>query len=231
MPPVVSLIGKPDCGKTTLLEKLLPELANRGLRVGTIKHHVHGFEMDTPAKDSWRHKQAGAHTVALSSPTGLGIIRDTAGDTAVEELVDRYFQDLDLVITEGYKKSTLPKIEVFRSTAHNSPLGNRDTTLIATVSDIQLYDGLPRFQPDDISGLADFLIDRLVKPDARSGHQTFSVRLAVDGTPIELTPFVKTFLARAVHGMVSTLNGCRHPQNIQLTLIDPVDASSTDRDG
>ena len=68
MPPVVSFVGKPDSGKTTLLEKLIPELNRRGYRVGTIKHHVHQFEMDKPGKDTFRHKQAGARVVALSSP-------------------------------------------------------------------------------------------------------------------------------------------------------------------
>ena len=66
VPPVVSIIGKPDCGKTTLLEKLIPELTNQGYRVGTIKHHVHEFEMDKPGKDTWKHKQAGRPTCCSS---------------------------------------------------------------------------------------------------------------------------------------------------------------------
>ena len=97
---IIALVGKPDSGKTTLLEKLLPELNRRGYRIGTVKHHVHKFEMDKEGKDTWRHKQAGASTVALSSPTGLGIIRDVDHDQAIEELLDRYYYDVDLVIAE-----------------------------------------------------------------------------------------------------------------------------------
>ncbi|MDZ7642747.1 MAG: molybdopterin-guanine dinucleotide biosynthesis protein B [Desulfurivibrio sp.] len=93
--PVVALVGKPDCGKTTLLEKLLPELRERGYRVGTIKHHVHEFAMDTPGKDTWRHKQAGAEAVVLR---GVGLVSDTDRDLGVDELVTRYLGGMDLVI-------------------------------------------------------------------------------------------------------------------------------------
>ncbi|MBE9520643.1 MAG: molybdopterin-guanine dinucleotide biosynthesis protein B, partial [Proteobacteria bacterium] len=122
MPPVVAIIGKKNCGKTTLIEKLIPELIDLGYRVGTIKHH-HGaiISMDQPGKDTWRHKQAGAHAVVLSSPTGLGMIRDTPREIPVPELVDLYFSDVDLVLTEGYKKESLPKVEIFRSAVHAEP--------------------------------------------------------------------------------------------------------------
>ena len=158
MPPIVSLIGKANSGKTTLLEKLIPALNARNIRVGTIKHHVHAFDMDRPGKDTWRHKQAGAKVVALSSPTGLGIIRDTERDTPLIEVVSRYFDDVDLVIAEGYKSGPAPKIEVFRSTAHDAPLADRDETWLAMVSDQTLECGLPLFALNDAAGLADFLI-------------------------------------------------------------------------
>jgi len=166
MPPVVSLIGKANSGKTTLLEKLLPALNAHGLRVGTIKHHVHAFDMDRPGKDTWRHKQAGATVVALSSPTGLGLIRDTDHDLPLTEVVSRYFAEVDLVITEGYKSGPAPKVEIFRSAMHQEPLANRDKTWLAMVSDIPLDCGLPVFALDDAAGLARFLIDTLL-----SNHQ------------------------------------------------------------
>ena len=158
MPPIVSLIGKANSGKTTLLEKLIPALGVRKVRVGTVKHHVHAFGMDKPGKDTWRHKQAGAKVVALSSPSGLGIIRDTDHDIPLLELVDRYFDDVDLVLAEGYKTGPAPKIEVFRSAAHSTPLANRDETWLAMVSDQPLDYGLPLFALDDAADLADFLI-------------------------------------------------------------------------
>jgi molybdopterin-guanine dinucleotide biosynthesis protein B len=162
MPPVLVLIGKPNCGKTTLIEKLIPALADKGLRVGTIKHHHGDIQMDTPGKDTWRHKQAGAQVVLLSSPVGIGLIQDTNGDAPVEDLVSRYFQEVDLVIAEGYKWSTLPKIEVFRSTVYDEPMQEPGETLIAMVSDVEVRQGLPWFGYDDIGSLVEFIIVKIL---------------------------------------------------------------------
>jgi len=162
MPPVLALIGKPDCGKTTLIEKLIPALAQKGLRIGTLKHHHGPIQMDIPGKDTWRHKQAGSQAVLLSSPSGIGFIRDTAADTPVEDLVSHYLQNLDLVLAEGYKWSALPKIEVFRSTVHDKPLEDPGATLIAMVSDVRIRQDLPWFKPEDIESLAAFILDNLL---------------------------------------------------------------------
>lgn len=217
MPPVVSLVGKPDSGKTTLLEKLIPELNRRGYQVGTIKHHVHQFEMDKPGKDTFRHKQAGARVVALSSPTGLGVISDTDGDSDVESLVARYFGDVDLVIAEGYKRLDLPKIEVHRAALHPEPLPNRDGTWVAMVSDALVTDDLPCFTLDDCEGLATFLIDTFIVP--ATGGKT---SLLVNGVSIPLNSFVESFLRRAIIGMTSSLKGCRNPKQISLTINNDV---------
>jgi molybdopterin-guanine dinucleotide biosynthesis protein B len=162
MPPVLALIGKPNCGKTTLIEKLIPALADQGVRVGTIKHHHGDIQMDTPGKDTWRHKQAGAQVVLLSSPVGIGLIQDTAGDTPVEDLVSRYFQEVDLVIAEGYKWSTLPKIEVFRSTVYDEPMQEPGKSIIAMVSDVEIRQDLPWFKYDDIGSLVEFILEKII---------------------------------------------------------------------
>ena len=213
MPPVIAFIGQPDSGKTTLLEKLIPELRRRGYRIGTIKHHVHAFEMDKPGKDTWRHKQAGASTVALSSPTGLGIIRDVPGDLTIEELVGRYYGDIDLVITEGYKRLGLPKIEVFRRALHGEPLPDRDKTWVAMVSDAPGPEDIPCFALDDIIGLADFLENRFIKPFPRQ-----KTSLLVNGQPVYLNSFVESFLRQAITGMTCSLKGCQDPREIIITI-------------
>ena len=164
MPPVLGLIGRPDCGKTTLIEKLIPVLAKQGIGVGTIKHHHGSIQMDTPGKDTWRHKRAGAQVVLLSSPSGIGLVRDTPGDTPVEELVSRYFQDVDLVIAEGYKGALFPKIEVFRSTVYDEPLTDPGSTLIAMVSDVEVRPGLPWFRPEDLDSLVEFIKAKIINP-------------------------------------------------------------------
>lgn len=213
MPPVIAFIGKPDSGKTTLLEKLIPELRQRGYRIGTIKHHVHTFEMDKPGKDTWRHKQAGASTVALSSPTGLGIIRDVDGDLTIEELVGRYYGDIDLVLIEGYKRLGLPKIEVFRKALHAEPLPDRDETWVAMVSDTSCPADLPCFGLDDVLGLADFLEERFIKPFPKQ-----KTSLLVNGQPVYLNAFVESFLRQAITGMTCSLKGCQNPEEIIITI-------------
>jgi molybdopterin-guanine dinucleotide biosynthesis protein B len=162
MPPVLALIGRPNCGKTTLIEKLIPALAVKGVRVGTIKHHHGDIQMDTPGKDTWRHKNAGAKVVLLSSPDGIGLIQDTTEDTPVEDLVSLYFQNVDLVIAEGYKWSALPKIEVFRSTVYDEPMPEPGETLIAMVSDVEVRQDLPWFKNDDISSLIEFILEKII---------------------------------------------------------------------
>lgn len=211
-PPVVSIVGKPDCGKTTLLEKLIPELTKQGYKVGTIKHHVHAFEMDKPGKDTWKHKKAGAAVVALSSPGGLGVIRDTEYDTTIEELVHRYFFDMDIVFTEGYKQEPMPKVEVYRSSVHNAPL-HRDPTWSAMVSDIRIHDDLPYFSPDDATTLADFIINTFIKPTPKPVAMLF-----VDGKKIPLNNFVEGFLRKTFLGMASALKGCDSAREITITI-------------
>ena len=212
-PPVVSFIARPNHGKTTVIEKVIPALISRGYKIGTIKHHVHHFEMDKPGKDTWRHKQAGAHTVALSSPTSLGIIKDVTGDSSIEDLASHYFSDMDLVLTEGYKTGPMPKIEVFRKEISPSPLDNRDDTWAAFVTDTLLDSDLPQFSGQDITGLASFLIDAFISSSARQ-----KTRLRVDGKVVPLNTFAESFLRQAVLGMVSSLKGCEAPRKLTLTI-------------
>ncbi len=155
MPPIISVVGKSGSGKTTLLEKLISELKKRGYRIGTAKHAFHEFEMDKEGKDSWRHKAAGADTVIVASSGRIAMVKDDHVGT-LDSLVP-YFQDMDLVITEGYKKEHKPKIEIFRAAAHKEPLckGNNDLIALVTDSDIDL--NVPRFGLEDIEKLADFI--------------------------------------------------------------------------
>jgi len=165
-PQIVSIVGSSGAGKTTLLERLIPELNKRGLRVGTVKHDVHGFEMDKPGKDSYRHKHAGAAMTILSSPIGIGLVMDTDHDFALNELLP-FFSGVDIILTEGYKRENYPKIEVFRKEVHPEPLCAGDKNLIALVSDTPLDLPIPRFLPKDIKGLADFLIQQFFHTQGR----------------------------------------------------------------
>jgi len=158
MPPIISVVGKSESGKTTLIEKLILELKKRGYRIGVIKHASHGFDIDREGKDSWRHKAAGADTVIVASTGKIAMIKDENCDSL--DLLEKYFQNMDLVISEGYKREGKPKIEVFRAARHKEPLCLNDDTLIGFVSDTQIDIHVPFFAPEEIEKLADMIEKR-----------------------------------------------------------------------
>lgn len=214
MPPVISFIARPNHGKTTLLEKLLAEFARRGLRVGVIKHHVHDFEFDKEGKDTWRHKQAGAHTVILSSPSGIGMTRDVDYDAPIPELVARYFHDMDLVCTEGYKWEAYPKVEVFRRAIGGEPLAGRNETWAAFVSDADLDTDLPCFGLEDVGKLADFLIASYLK----KRRLTSSLQCA--GKEVALNASEAKYLENVVLTTLASLCPNEDVSKISLTISD-----------
>ena len=211
MIPIISIVGKSDSGKTTLIEKLVPELTRRGYRVATVKHDMHGFEVDREGKDSWRHKQAGAHTVVISSPHKLALIRDVEKDLTLDEIRGRWIQDVDLILSEGYKRDVQPKIEVFRKEKHEKLLCTKKDNLVALVSDQKFRVGVPCFDLEDMRGLSDFIEKEFLKSKKEKG-----ISLRVNGRPIPMTPFVRDFLTKTTRGMLSALRGCETPERIEI---------------
>lgn len=145
MIPIVSIVGWTNSGKTTFITKLIPVLKSRGYRIATIKHNAHKFEIDKEGKDSWRHRQAGAETVILSSKEKIAFIKEIKGEVAVEELVSRYIdQEIDLVIVEGYKTGSVPKIEIFRPGSYEQPVFAEEEVLTRIINReedfVELYD-------------------------------------------------------------------------------------------
>jgi molybdopterin-guanine dinucleotide biosynthesis protein B len=160
MVPVISFVGKANTGKTTYLEKLIAEMKRRGHKLAIIKHDVHGFEMDHPGKDTWRHAQAGADVVCISSPDKVAVIAKVAQELPLSEVVKRV-HDVDVIFTEGYKREGRTCIEIFRPPVADAPVCPQDE-LVAIVSDVPVYPGLPRFGLDDPAGMADFLETRFL---------------------------------------------------------------------
>lgn len=155
MPPIISVVGKSRSGKTTLIEKLIPELKRRGYRIGTVKHAFHKFEMDKKGKDSWRHKAAGAATVIVVAQDTLAMVKDESLNSLND--LEKYFDDMDLVITEGFKQKNKPKIEVCRAARNTEPLCRDNRDLIALVTDLKINLNVPAFGLEDIKGLADLI--------------------------------------------------------------------------
>ncbi len=151
--PVISVVGKSNVGKTTLVEKLLRELKSRGYKVATVKHDVHGFDIDVPGKDTWRHAQAGSDVVVISSPRKLAMISKVDEELNLDQICAR-ISGVDLIMTEGYKRADKPKIEVFRSGVYDELLCSPEE-LIAIATDVEFDIGVPCYGLDDAPGLVD----------------------------------------------------------------------------
>jgi len=203
IPPIVCFVGRSSVGKTTFLEKLLPELAGRGHRVGVVKHDVHGFELDQPGKDTWRLRQAGAQRVALSSPRQFALLGRVDHEIDLDTLAERYLGDVDIVLVEGYKRSKKPKIEVCRA-ARSGALLCTVEELAAVISDLRLDLPCPQFDLDDAAGVADLLEARFLGRPAPT-RAPLQVSLRVDGREVALKPFVQEMLAGAVQGLLRAL--------------------------
>lgn len=154
--PVVSIVGgTSNSGKTTLLEKLIRESKRRDWKVATLKHDVHGFQMDQPGKDSWRHAQAGADVVVISSPQKIALLENVTEDQPLDDVLAR-IHGVDIIFTEGFKHGNKPKIEVFRSAVHQE-LFSKKEELIAIASDVTFDNGIPCFDLDDAQGICDLI--------------------------------------------------------------------------
>lgn len=163
--PIICVVGRSKAGKTTLLEKLIPELKRRGYRVATVKHHAHpGFEIDQPGKDTWRHAQAGSDHVVIAAPDKVAAIRRVAQEPTLDEIAAT-IQDVDIILCEGYKRANQPKIEVIRAARATQPLCTPQE-LLAVAADLVLPLDVPQFDLDDAVGLADLLEARFLRqPD------------------------------------------------------------------
>lgn len=155
--PLISIVGTSKSGKTTFIEKLIPVFKERGLRVATIKHHHLDFEIDRVGKDTYKHKKAGSSTVILSSPYKIALVKDVEKELSLRDVVSRYVDDADIIITEGYKKEDTPKIEIFRHAKKTPPLCAHDKTILAIVTDKHVDTDIPQFSMDDVEGIAKFI--------------------------------------------------------------------------
>lgn len=168
--PVVTFVGKSGTGKTTFLEKLIPELKRRGLRVAVLKHDAHEFEMDKPGKDTYRFTAAGADVVTISNAGKFAMVERPSRELEVRDIISRLPQ-VDLVLTEGYKKSRYPKIEIHRAEL-KCPLIAEEAELLAVMTDEPLDTGARQLALEDISGCADLLQEYLCAFAAPDGmHQ------------------------------------------------------------
>ena len=210
MPPIVSIIGKSKSGKTTLIEKLIQELKSRGYKVATIKHTNQNLTFDEPGKDSWRHTQAGSKATIISSPDKIVLIKPVATEPSLDETAHLAGEDYDILLTEGFRKSDVPKIEVHRKEA--GPPFATTKKLIAIVTDEPVETKTRQFSPDDIKGLADLLEQGFITP------QRERLLLYVNNTPISLGSFPREIIGNILLALASSLKGVKEVRSLEVFL-------------
>ena len=167
--PIVCFVGRSNSGKTTFIERVIPELVRAGYKVATVKHAGHGFDLDTEGKDSWRHKRAGASSVAILSKGSMALFADVSDQPTVEEVRDRFLDaTYDLIIAEGWKHEGYPKIVIVRDRFGEVPLSTEG--LLAVVSDKPVDLDVPAFGLDDVSAVAALIMTHFPRR-ARPEHE------------------------------------------------------------
>jgi molybdopterin-guanine dinucleotide biosynthesis protein B len=167
--PIVCFVGRSNSGKTTLIERVIPELVRAGYKVATVKHAGHGFDLDTEGKDSWRHRQAGASGVVILSKGSMAMFADVSDQMKVEEVRDRFLDSsYDLIIAEGWKNEGYPKIVVVREQFGEIPVSPEG--LMAVVSDRPVDLDVPVFNLNDAPAVAALIIEHFPRR-ARSEHE------------------------------------------------------------
>jgi molybdopterin-guanine dinucleotide biosynthesis protein MobB len=168
---MIGLAGWSGSGKTTLITKVLPVLIGRGLRISTLKHAHHGFDLDQPGKDSFMHRAAGASEVIISSAKRWAVLHELREEAEwdMPALLQK-IAPVDLVLVEGYKRESFPKIEIYRVANGKPLLHGEDKFIVAVASDTRLPDvTLPVIDLNDIEAVADALLKHAVPLDKVSG--------------------------------------------------------------
>jgi molybdopterin-guanine dinucleotide biosynthesis adapter protein len=165
--PILCFVGRSNSGKTTLIERVIPELVRAGYKVATVKHAGHGFDLDTEGKDSWRHKRAGASSVMVLSKGSMAMFADVSDQMNVEDVRDRFLDcTYDLIIAEGWKHESYPKIVVVREQIGEIPVSTEG--LLAVVSDKAVDLSVPLFGLDDIAGVAALIMKQFPRVPSRT---------------------------------------------------------------
>jgi molybdopterin-guanine dinucleotide biosynthesis protein B len=156
---IIGFVGWSGAGKTTLIRSVIARLVGQGLRVATVKHAHHAFDIDQPGKDSWEHRKAGAAEVLVVSDTRWALMHELNGaaEPSLPELLAK-LAPADIVLVEGFKRSAIPKLEVYRAANGKPPLHPEDPRIIAVAADVAFPDaGRPVLPLDDAGAITDFV--------------------------------------------------------------------------
>lgn len=210
MAPIVSIVGRSKSGKTTLIERLIPELESRGYRVATIKHTPEDVSLDEPGKDSWRHMQAGSRATIIGSPSQMALIMPIEPGAKLEEMASLFGEDYDIILAEGFKQDSAPKIGVHRREV-GTPLEGVEG-IVAIATDEPLDNEVRQFSLDDVPAIVDFLEDEFIGPRPER------VSLYVNGAAIPLSRFPRDLIAAVLTAMASCLRGVDEIRSLKFFL-------------
>ena len=215
MPLIISIAGYSKSGKTTLLEKIIPILTGKGYSVGVIKHSGHAFSLDQPEKDSQRLERAGADGVVLVGPGQIGFLGkiDESEALALDRIEQSFFPDQDILLTEGFKKGSKPKIAVLTEGKEEQLFQEIEGSIVATVGERPFRADLPHFKPDDPEGLVQLLEERFLKDRRKS-----SIRVILDGKNIPMNAFVQEIVRSGILGILSPLKGFGDSQRVEVKI-------------
>jgi molybdopterin-guanine dinucleotide biosynthesis protein B len=209
---IISIVGKSEAGKTTLLESLIGELKRRGHKVAIIKHSHHADDLDSQKKDTWRFTQAGSELSAINSLDHLAIYRRMDHYFDPREISDFVLWDFDIILTEGFKGSSYPKIEVLRR-EQGQELSTDPGQLLAVVTDEKLDVKAPQFSHKDIAGIADLIEKTIAEQSAEN-----DVDLVVNGVYVPIDPQLKDLIARTMAAMIPAPPNDREIKNLHFSL-------------
>jgi molybdopterin-guanine dinucleotide biosynthesis protein B len=212
MQAIISIVGKSGSGKTTLLEGLIGELKRRGHRVAIIKHSHHADDLDTPSKDTWRFTRAGSALSAINSLDHLAVYRRVDHYFEPQEISSYILWDYDLILTEGFKGSGYPKIEVHRA-AQGGDLVADPAQLLAVVTDEALELDVPQFSHEDVAGIADFIETEMA---ARARDNDIDV--VINGTRVPVDPPLEDLLVRTLIAMIPHPQGNGEVKSLHVSL-------------
>lgn len=156
---IFGFAGYSGSGKTTLIEQLIPLFAGRGLTVSLIKHAHHNFDIDQPGKDSYRHRHAGCHEVLVTSSRRWALMHELRGapEPGLTEQIE-HLSPCDLLLVEGFKRESIPKLEVYRSEVGEGLLHPHDANIVAVASDAHVETALPLLDLNNPAAVAEFIL-------------------------------------------------------------------------
>ncbi len=210
MIPIISIVGRSNSGKTTLITGLVAELKRRGYRVAVIKHSSAEVEPDTLNKDTWRFTQAGSDVSAITTESRFAMFKKLDRALSPEELYYFTGWDYDVILAEGYKHSDYPKIEVHRRDL-GPELVSEPSQLLALVTDEPVELAVPQFSKDDAGSIAD-LVERRMAAFRRP-----AVDISADGVPIVLSDSARDALFRTLTAMLAG-TGQTAPENYRIAM-------------